>query len=43
MLLDLLANARLLDRFQLINGRRPERIQAALAGEHVGTIVHRDT
>jgi molybdenum storage protein len=42
VLLDLLANARLLDRFQLINGRRPERIQAALAGEHVGTIVHRD-
>ncbi|HXO29685.1 MAG TPA: uridylate kinase [Thermoanaerobaculia bacterium] len=42
ILLDLLANARLLDRFQLVNGRHPERIQAALAGEHVGTIVHRD-
>jgi molybdenum storage protein len=42
ILLDLLANARLLDRFQLINGRRPERIQAALEGQHVGTIVRRD-
>ena len=42
VLLDLLANARLLDRFQLINGRRPERIQAALEGKHVGTIVRRD-
>jgi len=42
VLLDLLANARLLDRFQLVNGRHPERIQAALEGEHVGTIVHRD-
>jgi molybdenum storage protein len=42
VLLDLLANARLLDRFQVVNGRHPERIAAALAGEHVGTIVHRD-
>ncbi|MBV8199467.1 MAG: uridylate kinase [Acidobacteria bacterium] len=42
ILLDLLANARLLDRFQLINGRHPERIQAALAGEHAGTIVRHD-
>lgn len=42
VLLDLLANARLLDRFQLVNGHHPERIQAALEGEHVGTIVHRD-
>jgi molybdenum storage protein len=42
VLLDLLANARLLDRFQIVNGREPGRIRAALAGEHVGTIVHRD-
>jgi molybdenum storage protein len=42
VVLDLLANARLLDRFQVVNGHHPERIAAALAGEHVGTIVHRD-
>jgi len=42
VLLDLLANARLLDRFQIVNGLHPERIAAALAGEHVGTLVHRD-
>jgi molybdenum storage protein len=41
VLLDLLQNARLLDRFQIINGLEPRRIQAALGGEHVGTIVHR--
>ena len=40
VLLDLLDHARLIDRFQLVNGLHPERIQAALAGEHVGTIVH---
>jgi molybdenum storage protein len=42
VLLDLLQNARLLDRFQIVNGLHPERIRAALEGEHVGTIVHRD-
>jgi molybdenum storage protein len=42
VLLDLLQNARLLDRFQIVNGLHPERIGAALEGEHVGTIVHRD-
>ena len=42
VLLDLLQNARLVDRFQVINGLHPERIGAALAGEHVGTIVHRE-
>lgn len=41
ILLDLLENARLLDRFQVVNGHHPERIEAALAGERVGTIVHR--
>ena len=39
VLLDLLADARLLHSFQIVNGRRPETISAALAGEHVGTIV----
>ena len=40
ILLDLLDNARLLRSFQVVNGRHPERIVAALEGEHVGTIVH---
>jgi len=42
ILLDLLENARIIDRFQIVNGHRPERIAAALAGERVGTVVHRD-
>jgi molybdenum storage protein len=40
VLLDLLERARLIDRFQLINGMKPELLPAALAGEHVGTLVH---
>jgi molybdenum storage protein len=40
VLLDLLDNARLLRSFQVVNGREPDRIVAALNGEHVGTIVH---
>lgn len=39
VLLDLLDTARLVDRFQVVNGLHPERIEAALEGEHVGTIV----
>lgn len=39
VLLDLLDTARLVHSFQVINGRRPERLKAALDGEHVGTIV----
>lgn len=39
---DLLLNARLVRQFQVVNGRVPERIGAAVAGEHVGTIVHAD-
>ncbi|MDH3601848.1 MAG: uridylate kinase [Candidatus Tectomicrobia bacterium] len=42
VLLDLLDHARLLHRFQIVNGRQPNRIARALAGEHVGTIVHKD-
>src|SRR5215831_18830064 len=42
VLIDLLERARLVDRFQLINGNRPELLEAALEGEHVGTIVHAD-
>lgn len=41
VLLDLLDNARLIDRFQIVNGLDPRRIAAAVHGEHVGTIVHK--
>jgi molybdenum storage protein len=40
ILLELLERARLVDRFQVINGTKPELFGRALAGEHVGTIVH---
>jgi molybdenum storage protein len=40
ILLELLENSRLLQSFQIVNGRHPERITAALKGEHVGTIVY---
>jgi len=40
ILLDLLENSRLLHSFQIVNGHHPDRIAAALNGEHVGTIVH---
>jgi molybdenum storage protein len=40
VLLDLLDHARLLKQFQVINGRFPERIVAALKGEHVGTMIY---
>jgi len=40
ILLDLLGKARLVRCFQIVNGKHPERIAAALAGEHVGTLVH---
>ena len=40
LLIDLLDHARLIKQFQIINGQKPERIAAALNGEHVGTIVH---
>src|SRR5689334_14962665 len=39
VLLELLPTARLVDRFQLVNGARPELLARALRGEHVGTIV----
>jgi molybdenum storage protein len=40
VLLDLMENARLLQSFQIVNGLHPERIVAALEGEHVGTMVY---
>jgi len=41
-LLDVLATARLVKEFQLINGLQADLIARALRGEHVGTIVHAD-
>lgn len=39
---DLLLNARLVKRFQVVNGKDPDRIAAAVRGEHAGTVVHAD-
>jgi molybdenum storage protein len=41
-LLDLLAAARLVKQFQIVNGLKPELLERALRGEHVGTIVRKD-
>jgi molybdenum storage protein len=40
VLLTLLERARLVKRIQVVNGLKPELIARAVAGEHVGTIVH---
>jgi molybdenum storage protein len=42
VLLDLLENARLVTRVQIINGLEPDRLAGALRGERVGTIVRKD-
>lgn len=42
VLIDLLHHARLVERFQIVNGLKPDLLRAAINGEHVGTIVHRD-
>jgi molybdenum storage protein len=39
-LLEVMATARHLTRVQLVNGRVPGRLTAALRGDHVGTIIH---
>lgn len=39
---DLLERARLVKRFQIINGLKPELLAPALDGEHVGTMVYAD-
>ncbi len=38
-LLGVMANARHIERVQVVNGLVPGRLTAALRGEHVGTIV----
>jgi len=42
VILDLLNTSRLAKRIQIINGLKPDRIEAAIKGEHVGTIIHVD-
>jgi molybdenum storage protein len=42
VLIDLLANARQVKKFQIINGLKPELLERALLGEHVGTLVHKE-
>lgn len=39
-LLEIMPNARHLERVQLVNGLVPGRLTAALRGEHVGTLIH---
>ncbi len=42
VLIDILKTSRLVKSFQVINGKNPELIKAAVNGEHVGTIVRAD-
>lgn len=42
VLLDLLPHARLISQFQVINGLKPDLLEPALRGAHVGTIVRKD-
>jgi molybdenum storage protein len=39
-LVEVMANARHIERVQVVNGLVPGRLTAALRGEHVGTIIH---
>ena len=40
ILLDLLDHSKLIRQFQIVNGHDPEKIESALDGHHVGTIVY---
>ena len=42
VMIDLLANARQMKQFQIINGLKPELLEPALRGENVGTIIRKD-
>lgn len=42
VLLDLLNTSRLVSKFQVVNGCKPDLIESAVNGEHVGTIVYSD-
>jgi molybdenum storage protein len=39
-LIEVMANARHIDRVQVVNGLVPGRLTAALRGQHVGSIIH---
>ena len=40
VLLDILKTSRLVSQFQIVNGKNPESIRAAIDGQHVGSIIH---
>lgn len=40
VMLDIMANARNIERVQVVNGLVPGRLTAALRGDHVGTLIH---
>jgi molybdenum storage protein len=40
--IETLQNTRFVKEIQIINGLHPERIAAALAGQHVGTIIYQE-
>ncbi|MGK7924613.1 MAG: uridylate kinase, partial [Spirulina sp.] len=42
ILIDLLAQAKLIDRFQIVNGTQPELLASALNGDRVGTMIYKD-
>lgn len=42
ILIDVMKHTRLTKRFQIINGLKPELIEAAIKGEHVGTFIHNE-
>ena len=42
VLIDLLAVARQVTQFQVVNGLKPDLLEGALNGEHVGTVVRKD-
>ena len=42
VLIDLLAVGRLVTRVQVINGLKPELLEPALNGEHVGTLITKE-
>jgi len=42
VVIDILKRNKQCNSFQIINGNRPELIEKAVNGEHVGTIIHND-
>jgi molybdenum storage protein len=42
VVIDVLKSNKLCNSFQIVNGHHPDLIEAAINGEHVGTIIHND-